>query len=52
MQALGLSWDEVTQMPARAGVALRVLLAAKGRAEETQARWAKRDASRAKTRRR
>jgi len=44
MQELSLSWDEVVQMPARAGLALRLLLSAKAKAEETQSRWAKRDA--------
>ena len=44
MQELGLSWDEVVQMPARAGLALRLLLSAKAKAEDTQSRWAKRDA--------
>ena len=44
MQELSLSWDEVTLMPAKAGLALRVLLSAKADAEKTQTRWAKRDA--------
>ena len=44
MQELSLSWDEVVQMPARAGLALRLLLSAKAKAEKTQSRWAKRDA--------
>jgi hypothetical protein len=43
MQELSLSWEDVTQMPAKAGLALRVLLSAKADAEQTQARWAKRD---------
>ena len=44
MQELGLSWNDVTQMPAKAGLALRVLLTSKARAEETRERWSKRDA--------
>ena len=43
MQELGLSWNDVTQMPAKAGLALRVLLSSKSRAEQTRERWAKRD---------
>jgi hypothetical protein len=43
MQELGLSWNDVTQMPAKAGLALRVLLSAKANAGSTQQRWAKRD---------
>lgn len=45
MQELGLSWDDVTQMPSKAGLALRVLLSAKADAQETENRWAKRDAT-------
>ncbi len=44
MQELGLSWQDVTQMPARAGLALRVLLTSKAEADQTRERWAKRDA--------
>jgi hypothetical protein len=43
MQQLGLSWEDVTTMPAKAGLALRVLLSAKASADATQQRWAKRD---------
>jgi hypothetical protein len=45
MQELGLSWNDVTQMPAKAGLALRVLLSAKAQADGTHQRWAKRDAA-------
>jgi len=44
MQELGLSWDDVTQMPAKAGLALRLLLSAKAQANETENRWATREA--------
>lgn len=43
MQELGLSWDEVTQMPARAALALRVVISSKASAEQTQERWSQRE---------
>jgi hypothetical protein len=43
MQELGLSWDDITQMPAKAGLALRLLLSAKAQANDTENRWATRE---------
>jgi hypothetical protein len=43
MQELGLSWSDVAHMPAKASLALRVLLSAKAQANDTENRWATRE---------
>jgi hypothetical protein len=43
MQELGLSWSDVTRMPAKANLALRILMSAKAQAQETENRWATRE---------